>query len=329
MRACNSFHSLDVSAMNEMLPEKAALSPVARRLADEKPMLWEHRLFAQVLVDEVTLARPSRHIPSLVPRVNVPFESTDAWLGGRTRHIMALIQDLTRLINANHDDAFGPPGIPGNVENILVYARRMAAIYRQFIEWAHAVRDAEVDPRFKEVAYELSFLADSTLIAIEEFGREFLAKLAAACEHPKGRPINIDVHLELPVPDFTRFEAARSAAYAAIDSSYSTVWPPAAGYIYVLSNPSMGPYLKIGKTTRAPRERLAELSGSTGVPTPFVLEFDAYVEDVARAEQLVHTRLTQEGYRVAANREFFNVDVRRAVDVIVEVQRFVAVRRVE
>jgi hypothetical protein len=48
------------------------------------------------------------------------------------------------------------------------------------------------------------------------------------------------------------------------------------GYIYVLSNPSMPGIVKVGRTFREPRARAAELSASTGVPTPFKIEATVY-----------------------------------------------------
>ena len=45
------------------------------------------------------------------------------------------------------------------------------------------------------------------------------------------------------------------------------------GYVYVLVNPSMEGYVKIGKTKRKPEVRVQELSQATGVPTPFILAY--------------------------------------------------------
>ena len=73
--------------------------------------------------------------------------------------------------------------------------------------------------------------------------------------------------------------------------------------------------IKVGKTKRSRSDRIDELSAATGVPTPFVLAFDAYVEDCDAAERYVHARLERDGYRVAKNREFFNVDLATAISV--------------
>lgn len=87
------------------------------------------------------------------------------------------------------------------------------------------------------------------------------------------------------------------------------------GWVYVLSNKSMPGMLKIGLTTREPDQRARELSGSTGVPTPFVIEHSRYVSDCKAVEREIHQRLDR--YRVGKNREFFQMtvaDATRAVD---------------
>ncbi|PIY04238.1 MAG: hypothetical protein COZ20_06175 [Gallionellales bacterium CG_4_10_14_3_um_filter_54_96] len=47
------------------------------------------------------------------------------------------------------------------------------------------------------------------------------------------------------------------------------------GYVYVLLNQSLPGCVKIGKTTRDTATRAAELSSATGVPTPFMVAYDA------------------------------------------------------
>jgi hypothetical protein len=86
------------------------------------------------------------------------------------------------------------------------------------------------------------------------------------------------------------------------------------GYIYCFSNPSMPGKLKIGMTTRTPAERADELY-STGVPTPFIVEFYAQVNNVRSVENTIHIAL--EKYRIPA-REFFNINVDEAKKIIID-----------
>lgn len=90
------------------------------------------------------------------------------------------------------------------------------------------------------------------------------------------------------------------------------------GHVYVLMNPSMSKLVKIGKTTRNPEERAKELSSTTGVPTPFIVVYDAYFEDCSKAEKHVHSLLEKEGFRVSANREFFEIPIKTAVDAVMK-----------
>ena len=84
------------------------------------------------------------------------------------------------------------------------------------------------------------------------------------------------------------------------------------GYVYVMSNPSMPGLLKIGFSSKDPKERAAELSKDTGVPKPFVVEYEAHVENPKGYEQSVHKRLQQKRY----GKEFFECSVEEAVIAI-------------
>lgn len=88
-----------------------------------------------------------------------------------------------------------------------------------------------------------------------------------------------------------------------------------AGFLYALLNPSMPGLVKIGRTTRSPSERAAELSAPTGVATPFVVVYEAYFEDCDKAESYVHALLEVAGTR-SANREFFRISSTEAVNAI-------------
>lgn len=83
--------------------------------------------------------------------------------------------------------------------------------------------------------------------------------------------------------------------------------------IYVLSNPSFPGKIKVGRTINI-EERVSQLF-TTGVPTPFVVEFAAAVNNGWRAERLAHEALSRQ--RVAGNREFFEVPDVDAVTIIV------------
>ena len=81
------------------------------------------------------------------------------------------------------------------------------------------------------------------------------------------------------------------------------------GYIYCLSNKSMVGIVKVGRTQkegRTPPQRAKELY-TTGVPTPFTIEFAKKVSDPKKKEKMIHILLSKYYERVNSGREFFRV----------------------
>lgn len=97
-------------------------------------------------------------------------------------------------------------------------------------------------------------------------------------------------------------------------TTYSVMGSP--GYVYVLVNSSMPGLVKVGLTERDAQGRAAELSGTTGVPTPFVVAFEQYFTDCQAAEKSIHAELERRGVRVAPNREFFSCTANEVVRLI-------------
>ncbi|MBC8737345.1 hypothetical protein F6X40_11075 [Paraburkholderia sp. UCT31] len=88
------------------------------------------------------------------------------------------------------------------------------------------------------------------------------------------------------------------------------------GYVYILTNPSIPGQVKIGKTTRSPQERLAEISGATGVPTPFDLAYYKAFPDCHVAERMIHQALEESGLRISKAREFFRCSLPEATQFL-------------
>jgi len=83
------------------------------------------------------------------------------------------------------------------------------------------------------------------------------------------------------------------------------------GFVYILSNPSLEGFIKIGKSETDPMKRAAQLSNASNMPTPFRVEYFAFVENFDAAEKAVHQSL--DFYRPNKNREFFRCSVGTAV----------------
>lgn len=83
------------------------------------------------------------------------------------------------------------------------------------------------------------------------------------------------------------------------------------GWVYLLSNRAMPGLLKIGFSTKDPALRLDELNG-TGLPFPFVVEYDALVVDPREVERDVHLRLKH----CHEAKEFFRIELSEAVNAL-------------
>jgi len=77
-------------------------------------------------------------------------------------------------------------------------------------------------------------------------------------------------------------------------------------WIYVLVNKSMPGMCKIGFTTTSIPQRVKEINRSTGVPTPWFPVFSFKCVGARYLEAEIHQKLEQ--YRVADNREMFQID---------------------
>ena len=85
------------------------------------------------------------------------------------------------------------------------------------------------------------------------------------------------------------------------------------GYIYILKRFGER-FLKIGKTTKDPEIRAAELSAETGVSTPFIVIHAEEVSDINSCESEIHNALDE--FRVSPRREFFDISVKEALNIM-------------
>lgn len=93
-------------------------------------------------------------------------------------------------------------------------------------------------------------------------------------------------------------------------------------WIYVLVNRSIPGMCKIGFTTTSVPKRTKEINQSTGVPTPWFPVFSFKCVGARYLEEEIHQKLEQ--FRVASNREMFQIDSLTAQSVVEELgQRFI------
>ena len=89
---------------------------------------------------------------------------------------------------------------------------------------------------------------------------------------------------------------------------------PDAGYVYVISNPSLPANLiKIGFTERDPSERLKELD-QAGLPTEYIEHYRIYTQDARKLEKRLHQHFADQRFR--KDKEFFTVTPHQVYEVL-------------
>jgi hypothetical protein len=90
------------------------------------------------------------------------------------------------------------------------------------------------------------------------------------------------------------------------------------GHVYILVNSALPNLVKIGRTTKTPKERASELS-STGTPGKFIVAYSVLVSDCSFLEKKMHEYFSS--IRHSNDREFFEVPVQMAIDKLIEFSR--------
>lgn len=110
--------------------------------------------------------------------------------------------------------------------------------------------------------------------------------------------------------DVTYYTKRSVAMYANRDGAYDS-------WVYIMSNPTMPNYCKIGYTKNNPEERAKQISRATGVVAPMKVEWAFNCYNGFALEQEIHHKLAD--YRVSSNREFFLISLDEARKTIEEI----------
>lgn len=91
------------------------------------------------------------------------------------------------------------------------------------------------------------------------------------------------------------------------------------GWVYVITNRAMPGLVKVGYSSKDPELRAAELN-HTGAPYPYLVEYEALVEEPFSIEQRTHRSLSHlhegERYQKGVGVEWFNCSVEEAISAI-------------
>ncbi len=170
-------------------------------------------LFPQVLQDEIDtcaeLRRAYRRGDARGSREQVSLATIKAWSDPLMKELDRLVADIESAINVRLPPAFGEPGEPGDVHEIVSVARFVGARYRQTIEWSLRVRSASGPKGFDAVVDAFARFPDDVLAKVESAGRPLLERVVASIERAlAGHPVELEVRLDFELSHREEFSAA-------------------------------------------------------------------------------------------------------------------------
>lgn len=291
-----------------------------------------------------------------VPTTDFRIESSPSltifldWVKAKVQLLPEFITSFGSLLAADNSAAFGLAGAPGDPEKITMLAIRVGELYKkaaafslnietlrlEFVGAAFGPAATILEMTLNEICDELIAAAKANVQFFEEYGNEILLRIGEAeARLRRGEPSGLDLFIRFKVKfdedgnigraieQIEKVTADLCAETIRLEQETQYVVARSrsmlnAGYLYLMMNLSMPGLVKIGMTTRTPAERVRELGSATGVPTPFVVAYEIFVEDCHRAERRIHEIL--DPFRVSENREFFRITAPEAVNAMLDVK---------
>jgi hypothetical protein len=210
------------------LPEQLQdLSGAALAVVIQKPRPWEYRLFCQVYADEIarcsSLSRDLRYGITLGQGVRFgDFTSFREWTQTKIAEVLSFVASAQKVVDIALPKAVGPPGEPGDVEEIIYAAKRLGLVYRRFLEWTAEFRHGESDDTFGPALRILGKLSQDIISQLEGFSGTLQRELDEAVrqyEATKERRI-VEITLKLTVPELDGFDAELHKLAAHFGATY-------------------------------------------------------------------------------------------------------------
>ena len=125
---------------------------------------------------------------------------------GKCQEAQRVGANLATLFNVAWPDAIGPPGKPADPEAIVYVAERIAAVYRNALDWKldfERLGTPEELCRLKSLA---SCLCDNMVAQVEEYSSKLKALTSEAVRAVRlGGKAEVKLTLTLTVPDLTEY----------------------------------------------------------------------------------------------------------------------------
>ena len=160
------------------------LSGPALRLAIDRPLGWQLKLLAQVLIDEVESAYDQKRAYDLGVAFGVgqsiPYEAVPNWLREQFKRAVRLSTGLSTLVN----QTFTAATTTEDAAQIVSGAHQAGRAYLEALEWAAAVRKTTVPPDWQPLLMEMPILVGDLLAELENAGPRLMGLVDEAIATP-------------------------------------------------------------------------------------------------------------------------------------------------
>jgi hypothetical protein len=171
---------------------------LAQQIILDKPEFWEYRLTAELLRSEMgaiqTKWKDLKRGLYVRKSANIQFEEISDWLRDKMDYASNTIGAFKELLN-ELNLSWGPPGKPGNENDILRVCRLITLTATNFLEWEEDLRFDRVPDEFNEVK---DILQGTAGVQIDEMMR-IPIELSKVFENEKPSGLHkIDLVFSLP-----------------------------------------------------------------------------------------------------------------------------------
>lgn len=213
--------SWNIKFKGKRISKDPNLSGESIKLILERPTAWEYLLFAQSMIDQINalddIKREYELHLVLGIREKVSVDDFPSWLHLRLEELMLVVDVLTRLGSGAIEQSFGPPGQPGDPDQIVFITRKLADVYREAIDWTQRVRRASFDDELAPLQSEMEVFSSSIIDQIGSLGPNVKKQLLDFFALPEPREYQvIDIKITLSIPNAEKFNSTMESTYAEI-----------------------------------------------------------------------------------------------------------------
>jgi hypothetical protein len=301
--------------------QKAHLSPKVRAIIEEKPKNWEYLLYTEVFEEIIKEHKEMVPTVTIIKGCNPPslkVGEIPMWISEKFSKLSIFVEDMMEKMESTGELAFGPAGKPGNVDKIFEYTELVTSYHLYVLKFLEKCSNLLNNTLYTDAIVALNRMFEKTLAS---YHNDHVSNIRKTVEgFKRSSQTSYDCALRVGIDDDIRNQSIEILKNLFIPKTRDLPIK-GRGYIYLLINPSMDGLVKVGKTERTPQMRAKELGDETGVPTPFIVVYEALVSDCSLAEKYIHNNLSK--FRVSGNREFFRTSPTEAIQAIQDaVQKF-------